>query len=119
MGTREIAFKSVEEFAKYVEVNEGQEIRLHMYNTSTETVREVTLIPNRSWDGQGLLGCDVSFGYFNKLPLRNKDLKRMQERQGLLGVFDKLSSDENPAKPAEPVPPKPQEPVFEIENVPI
>ena len=46
----------------------------------------------------------------------------MQERQGLLGVFDKLSSsDEKPAKPAEPVaPPKPEAPaVFEIEDVSI
>lgn len=119
MGTREIAFKSVEDFAKYAEVNEGQEIRLHMYNTATETIREVSLIPNREWDGQGLLGCDVSFGYFNKLPLRSKDLKRMQERQGLLGVLDKLTSDEKPAKPAESVPPKPQEAVFEIEDVKI
>ena len=32
LGTREIAFKSIDEFAKYVEVNEGQEIRLWVYN---------------------------------------------------------------------------------------
>lgn len=32
VGTREIAFKNLEEFAKYVEVNQGSEIRLHLYN---------------------------------------------------------------------------------------
>jgi C-terminal processing protease CtpA/Prc len=46
IGTREIAFKSLEEFAKYVEVNKGQEIRLWIYNIETESVREVPLTPN-------------------------------------------------------------------------
>lgn len=33
MGTREISFKSLEEFAKYIEVNEGTDVKLHVYNT--------------------------------------------------------------------------------------
>ena len=77
MGTRELAFKSLDEFAKYVEVNEGREISLHVYNVETERVREVTLIPKRGWGGVGMLGCDVSFGYFNKIPLRQKDIDNM------------------------------------------
>jgi len=51
IGTREIAFKNLEEFAKYVEVNRGQEIRLYMYNVETESVREVALAPNNAWGG--------------------------------------------------------------------
>jgi len=35
LGTREIAFKSLDEFAKYVEVNLGQEIRLYVYSEET------------------------------------------------------------------------------------
>ena len=50
LGTREIAFKSLEEFAKYVEVNKGQEIRLHIYNVEKEQVREVALTP-KEWNG--------------------------------------------------------------------
>jgi GRASP55/65 PDZ-like domain len=73
VGTKEIAFKSLEEFAKYVEVNQGTEITLHLYNLDSEKVREVTLTPSREWGGQGLLGCDVSFGYFNKIPHRQLD----------------------------------------------
>ncbi len=36
MGTREICFKSLEEFAKYIEVNEGSEVKLHVYNVESE-----------------------------------------------------------------------------------
>jgi hypothetical protein len=39
-------------------------------------VREVSLTPNKGWGGKGLLGCDVSFGYFNKIPLRRRDMER-------------------------------------------
>lgn len=51
VGTREIAFKSLEDFAKYVEVNKGQEIRLWLYNVESETMREVSLTPNDNWGG--------------------------------------------------------------------
>lgn len=73
LGTREIAFKNLDEFAKYVEVNTGQEIRLFIYNSEKEEVKEVSLTPKSDWGGQGLLGCDASYGYFNKIPLRAKD----------------------------------------------
>ncbi len=33
VGTRELCFKGLDDFAKYVEVNVNREIRLHVYNT--------------------------------------------------------------------------------------
>eukprot|EP00347_Sterkiella_histriomuscorum_P010274 403376928 len=92
LGTREIAFKNLDEFAKYIEVNKGQEIRLHIYNVEKESLREVPLIP-REWNGNGLLGCDVSFGYFNKIPLRKIDQERITKKYGLAGIFGKLTGD--------------------------
>lgn len=50
VGTREIAFKSLDEFAKYIEVNVGQEIKLYLYNVDQERVREVHLTP-KQWNG--------------------------------------------------------------------
>ena len=50
IGTREISFKSLDEFAKYVEVNSGTDIKLYIYNVDQECVREVSLIP-KSWEG--------------------------------------------------------------------
>lgn len=63
-----------------------------MYNVDLEKVREVSLTP-RQWNGQGLLGCDVSFGFFNKLPLRSKDLQQLKKPQRIHSVFDKLTGD--------------------------
>lgn len=82
LGTREIDFKSLEDFEKYIRVNEGNEIALHVYNTNDEKVREVLLTPNKGWGGNGLLGCNVSFGLFNKIPLRKLDIERMNYPEG-------------------------------------
>jgi C-terminal processing protease CtpA/Prc len=50
IGTREIAFKSLDEFAKYIEVNKGQEVKMYIYNVDQERIREVLLTP-REWNG--------------------------------------------------------------------
>mmetsp|Transcript_34590 Transcript_34590/g.33796 ORF Transcript_34590/g.33796 Transcript_34590/m.33796 type:complete len:93 (-) Transcript_34590:563-841(-) len=50
LGTREICFKSLDEFAKYIEINKETEIKLYVYSTEQEKVREVGLTP-RQWGG--------------------------------------------------------------------
>jgi hypothetical protein len=51
LGTREMCFKSLDEFAKYIEVNIGSEIKLHIYNIDQGAMREVSLIPKKDWGG--------------------------------------------------------------------
>ncbi|KAF9550685.1 Golgi reassembly-stacking protein 2 [Mortierella hygrophila] len=56
-----------------VEDNIGEPLRLHVYNSETDHVREASLmviviIPNEEWGGEGLLGCDVGYGYLHRLP---------------------------------------------------
>ncbi|KAK5829433.1 GRASP55/65 PDZ-like domain-containing protein [Linnemannia elongata] len=46
----------------------ADELPLHVYNANTNEVREVIIIPREDWGGQGLLGCDVGFGYLHRLP---------------------------------------------------
>ena len=64
LGTREISFKSLDDFSKYIEININRSVILHVYSTVDERVREVELVPGE-WGGQGVFGCDVSFGFFN------------------------------------------------------
>ena len=51
------------------------------------------MTPKKGWGGNGLLGCDISFGYFNKIPLRAKDQERTLEKDSMIGVFGKLTGD--------------------------
>lgn len=43
---------------------DGQELTLSVYSSKTQIVREVKIIPNSSWGGQGLLGVSIRFCSF-------------------------------------------------------
>uniref|UniRef100_A0A0R3WVF0 GRASP55_65 domain-containing protein n=1 Tax=Hydatigena taeniaeformis TaxID=6205 RepID=A0A0R3WVF0_HYDTA len=57
-----------EDFFSVVEAHNGQPLRLYVYNSTTDQCREVTLIPNLSWGGDGMLGCEIGFGYLHRIP---------------------------------------------------
>jgi len=43
---------------------DGNEITLAVYSSKTQIVREVKIIPNSNWGGQGLLGVSIRFCSF-------------------------------------------------------
>ncbi|CDI98000.1 Golgi reassembly stacking protein 2 [Echinococcus multilocularis] len=57
-----------EDLFSVVEAHNGQPLRLYVYNSSTDQCREVMLIPNLSWGGDGMLGCEIGFGYLHRIP---------------------------------------------------
>ena len=44
-------------------------LQLYVYNVDTDNVREVTLVPNYAWGGEGCLGCDIGYGYLHRIPV--------------------------------------------------
>jgi hypothetical protein len=51
-----------------VEAHEGRPLRLYVYNADYDHTREVIIVPNREWGGEGLLGCGVGFGLLHRIP---------------------------------------------------
>lgn len=43
-------------------------LRLFVYNADYDVTREAILVPNRSWGGEGLLGCGVGYGLLHRIP---------------------------------------------------
>ncbi|KAG7876020.1 hypothetical protein KL938_004954 [Ogataea parapolymorpha] len=41
---------------------------LYVYNHDYDAVRPVTVYPNETWGGRGLLGCDIGYGLLHKIP---------------------------------------------------
>lgn len=41
-----------------------KELKLIIYSSKTQSVREVTVVPNNSWGGHGLLGVSIRFCSF-------------------------------------------------------
>lgn len=47
-----------------LKTNIDKEVRMTIYSSKTQSVREVTVIPSTSWGGQGLLGVSIRFCSF-------------------------------------------------------
>ncbi|KAF9921684.1 Golgi reassembly-stacking protein 2 [Linnemannia zychae] len=68
IGTPLGIMRGEKDFYDLVEDYIEDELPLHVYNANTNEVREVIIVPREDWGGQGLLGCDVGFGYLHRLP---------------------------------------------------
>ncbi|KAJ3565023.1 hypothetical protein NP233_g7908 [Leucocoprinus birnbaumii] len=51
-----------------VEAHVDKPLRVYVYSYDFDTLREVVLIPNRHWGGEGLLGCVFGFGLLHRIP---------------------------------------------------
>ncbi|PWN28207.1 hypothetical protein BDZ90DRAFT_231960 [Jaminaea rosea] len=69
------------DFYDLVERHEGRPLRLYIYNSDYDHTREVIIVPNREWGGEGLLGCGVGFGLLHRIP-RPQDRPALPPQQG-------------------------------------
>jgi len=68
VGTVDLLFNSSEDFYTLVRGSIGKSVPLYVYSSKTNRVRLVDIQPNRTWGGNGCLGCDVGYGYIHRIP---------------------------------------------------
>ncbi|THH27762.1 hypothetical protein EUX98_g6426 [Antrodiella citrinella] len=56
------------DFYEVVEAHIEKPLRVYVYNFDFDNIREVVLVPNRHWGGEGLLGCVFGFGLLHRIP---------------------------------------------------
>ncbi|PWZ03060.1 hypothetical protein BCV70DRAFT_197296 [Testicularia cyperi] len=56
------------DFYDLVEAHTDRALRLYIYNADYDHTREVIIVPNREWGGEGLLGCGVGYGLLHRIP---------------------------------------------------
>lgn len=57
-----------DDFFMLVETSDGQPIKVYVYSSLSDGVRELSITPNSKWGGEGLLGCDIGYGYLHRIP---------------------------------------------------
>lgn len=60
-----------EDLFSLIEAHESRSLKLYVYNTDLDSCREVTIIPNNQWGGEGSLGCGIGYGYLHRIPIRS------------------------------------------------
>ena len=79
LGTAEKAFKDTEVLQQELLSNKDKPVEFYVYNTDTDEVRVVVLLPTHDWagDGQtsgnGLLGADIAYGLLHTIPASRCD----------------------------------------------
>ncbi|KIY44780.1 hypothetical protein FISHEDRAFT_67328 [Fistulina hepatica ATCC 64428] len=61
------------DFYDLVEAHVDKPLRIYVYSHDFDTLREVVLVPNRQWGGDGLLGCVFGFGLLHRIPPQPAD----------------------------------------------
>jgi hypothetical protein len=54
--------------AELVETWLDRELTIWVYNHEFDVVREIKIIPNRRWGGEGVLGCTLGYGALHRIP---------------------------------------------------
>ncbi|XP_026507896.1 Golgi reassembly-stacking protein 1 isoform X2 [Terrapene carolina triunguis] len=78
VGSDQILQES-EDFFSLIESHEGKPLKLMVYNTETDSCRELFVTPNGAWGGEGSLGCGIGYGYLHRIPTQPVMPKKKQE----------------------------------------
>ncbi|KAI6178480.1 GRASP55 65 domain containing protein [Aphelenchoides besseyi] len=65
----ESVLQHADDLISLVQANIGKQVKLYVYNVDSDNVREVTLVPNDTWGGEGCLGCNIGYGYLHRIPV--------------------------------------------------
>ncbi|NXA59339.1 GORS1 protein, partial [Mohoua ochrocephala] len=57
----------------------GKPLKLMVYNTEADSIREVVVTPNGAWGGEGSLGCGIGYGYLHRIPTQSVTSKKKPE----------------------------------------
>ncbi|NWI04415.1 GORS1 protein, partial [Tichodroma muraria] len=80
VGSDQILQES-EDFFSLIESHEGRPLKLMVYNTEADSIREVVVTPNGAWGGEGSLGCGIGYGYLHRIPTQTMTSKKKSENK--------------------------------------
>ncbi|NXG58448.1 GORS1 protein, partial [Hemiprocne comata] len=79
VGSDQILQES-EDFFSLIESHEGKPLKLMVYNTEADSIREVVVTPNGAWGGEGSLGCGIGYGYLHRIPTQSLPKKNPESK---------------------------------------
>ena len=72
LGTTHATLDSADALGDLLYHHVDQVVEFYVYNTDSDLVRTVVLMPTLSWGGDGLLGAEVGTGYLHRLPSHSR-----------------------------------------------
>lgn len=79
LGSAEKVYPDMESMYKDLQENIDKPMEWFVYNSKTDSVRIVVVMPTLDWNGDGLLGATIGYGYLHHLPRASKLLVTSSE----------------------------------------
>lgn len=73
VGTPEGIVRGETGMSELIEDHLGRPLKLYVFNAHYNTTRQVIIVANKQWGGQGSMGCGIGFGGMNKI-IQEKNL---------------------------------------------
>mmetsp|Transcript_5908 Transcript_5908/g.12443 ORF Transcript_5908/g.12443 Transcript_5908/m.12443 type:complete len:244 (-) Transcript_5908:6-737(-) len=70
LGSTSETLQDMAQLGAILEDNYDRVVELYVYNSQSDVVRTVALMPTTSWGGNGLLGAAVGTGYLHRFPAK-------------------------------------------------
>ncbi|PFH37865.1 gorasp2-prov protein [Besnoitia besnoiti] len=67
-------FRDLDDLVESVSASLKRHMQIFVFNAASETIREVFIVPNNDWGGEGSLGCELGSGYLHRLPFSRRAL---------------------------------------------
>ncbi|KAJ3126573.1 hypothetical protein HK098_007402 [Nowakowskiella sp. JEL0407] len=74
IATPHTILKEKDDLYNLIEKHVGKALQLFVYNVEWDGVREVLIVPNFGWGGNGCLGCDIGYGYLHRIPIHGQNV---------------------------------------------
>lgn len=68
IASPDILIKTEGEFYELITQNILRQVKLIIFSSKTQDLRELTIVPDFAWGGEGCLGCDVGSGMIHWVP---------------------------------------------------
>ena len=74
IGSTQVALKAKDDLSLLLQNLQGSPVDLIVYNAERDDTRQVFVIPDASWGGKGILGCDIGFGFRHRIALKRGEI---------------------------------------------
>lgn len=98
IASPDLLLRSEDEFYQLITQNTRRPVKLIVFNARNEDLREIEIVPNFEWGGEGCMGCDVGSGMVHWIPKKFNDKP----------VIGTIQTSAPPMTSSSPVPPQPQ-----------
>ena len=103
IASPDLFLRSEDEFYQLITQNTHRQVKLIVFNARTDGIREIDIVPDFEWGGDGCLGCDVGSGMVHWIPEKSKSHGKGNEPVGtpLISSETRPSASISPLMPSE------------------